>query len=653
MLAAGVLASGCSSSDSGTTGTLTSVTPPGPLAPPVSESNPFGPNVRIFSPDSPGIQEEILRIYSVQGLKANEFIQNRYALLFHPGQYNLDVRVGYYTQVAGLGDSPDDVTITGAVRTQDNPATKPIDAGPGALDNFWRMAENLSIVPTLGSLTVDGPSNTPDTPGGIPKNQNVWAVSQAAPLRRIHVKTSPVTLTQTQKDNAIAAYPPRKRANPQIAAFPTTLRLFDLGWSSGGFMADTLVEGNVESGSQQQWMSRNCRWENWNTVNWNMVYLGALPVPPGTWPGTPTSDGDITDGGPTPVIREKPFITSDASGNFFVRVPGLRRNVQGVSWNPPQAPGVALPLSDFRIVKPADNGGPIVLQASELNTDLAAGRHLLFTPGVYYLNGTLEVNRANTIVLGMGLATLVANDGQALIRVGDVDGVSIAGLTLEAGPQVSSTLLEVGPAGSRADHSANPTFLYDIFARVGGEAEHAGRAVNCVTINSNDVVGDNLWLWRADHGSNVGWTVNTADSGLIVNGADVKMYGLAVEHFQKYQTVWNGERGRLWFYQSECPYDIPSQAAWNAPNGRQGYASYKVADNVSDHQAKGLGVYCFFRDAIVRLQSAIEVPAPLQSSMINMTTFWLDGLEGSEITHILNDLGKTVTKQNRQAWLPE
>jgi len=72
------------------------------------------------------------------------------------------------------------------------------------------------------------------------------------------------------------------------------------------------------------------------------------------------------------------------------------------------------------------------------------------------------------------------------------------------------------------------------------------------------VIGDNLWLWRADHGNNVGWTRNPADNGLTVNGNNVSMYGLAVEHFQKFQTVWNGESGKDIFYQSEMPYDVPA-----------------------------------------------------------------------------------------------
>jgi hypothetical protein len=612
----------------------------------------FGPGVYILDPHSPHLQKTISGIYATQMRKKREFTQARYAILFKPGRYKLDVRVGYYTQVSGLGKSPDDVTITGAVRTQDNPATDPINEGPGALDNFWRSAENLSIIPTLGSLTIAPPSPTPKTPGGIPLNQNVWAVSQSAPLRRIHIKPSSISLTSTECTNANAYSPPRKQIDPLIKTCPTTLRLFDVGWSSGGYMADSKIDGLVESGSQQQWFSRNSTWTQWNTENWNMVFLGSTPVPQGTWPGTPTSDGAITDGGSTPVIREKPFLFVNKNNKYFVMVPALRQASDGVDWDGGTPSGTSIPIDQFYIVKPKANGKAIVINAALINAALARGKHLLFTPGVYYINGSIKIDRDDTVVLGLGMATLVANNGKPIMIVSDVNGVKLAGLVFDAGPLNSSTLLKVGESGSSSDHTADPTFLYDVFCRVGG-AQHVGNASSCVTINSNDVVGDDLWLWRADHGSNVGWTINPADNGLIVNGSHVAIYGLAVEHFQKYQTVWNGESGRVYFYQSEMPYDVPSQSDWMSPGSVNGYASYKVADGVTDHEAFGVGVYCYFISPAISAYHAIEVPANIENSFDDMVTIWLNGQIGSEITHIVNNDGAAVTETNRKATLPE
>ena len=146
-------------------------------------------------------------------------------------------------------------------------------------------------------------------------------------------------------------------------------------------------------------------------------------------------------------------------------------------------------------------------------------------------------------------------------------------------------------------------------------------------INSGNVVTDNVWIWRADHGNGVGWTSNPTKNGLIVNGNNVTCYGLFNEHHEQYQTLWNGNGGRVYMYQSEIPYDVPNQASWM--NGKvNGYASYKVADNVTSHEAWGVGIYCFFRDAAVKLDSAIEAPAVPGVKLHHLTTIWLDGQAG-------------------------
>ena len=61
-------------------------------------------------------------------------------------------------------------------------------------------------------------------------------------------------------------------------------------------------------------------------------------------------------------------------------------------------------------------------------------------------------------------------------------------------------------------------------------------------VNNDDTLLDNIWAWRADHRNGVGWTSNTADYGVVVNGDNVTAYGLFVEHYQKYQTVWTGRK---------------------------------------------------------------------------------------------------------------
>lgn len=220
-----------------------------------------------------------------------------------------------------------------------------------------------------------------------------------------------------------------------------------------------------------------------------------------------------------------------------------------------------------------------------LNKALADGKNILFTPGIYNIEETLKVTKKDTIIYGMGLATLEASKGNVVMNVSDEDGIKVCGLLFDAGEKESTTLLQVGDKKTKVSHANNPLSFSDVYFRVGG-GKYAGKVKNCVTINSNNVIGDNFWVWRADHSTNVGWDVNTATNGIIINGDNVTMYGLFVEHFKEYQTIWNGENGKLFFYQSELPYDVPKQKAYKSHNGKvNGYASIKVADSVKNSKA--------------------------------------------------------------------
>ncbi|GII58410.1 hypothetical protein Pth03_67990 [Planotetraspora thailandica] len=537
-----------------------------PSTPPPPPGTPdLGPNVLVFDPSMPAatIQSRLNSVFSQQ--ESNQFGANRYALLFKPGAYNVDVNVGFYTQVLGLGMSPDNVTINGGVHVE-------ADWFQGnATQNFWRGAENLSVNPPSGT--------------------DRWAVSQAAPYRRMHVRGN--------------------------------LQLDDGGWSSGGFIADSKIDGQVRSGSQQQWLSRNAQWGSWTGSNWNMVFVGVNGAPANTFPAPP-----YTTVATAPVTREKPFLYVDSAGAYQVFVPALRTNSSGTTWANGTPAGSSIPIGQFFVAKPGNT-------AAEIDAALAQGKNLLFTPGVYHLNDTIRINRADTVVLGLGLATLIPDNGVTAVSVADVDGVKIAGLLIDAGTTNSPTLMQVGPSGSSADHTANPTSLHDVFFRIGGAG--VGKATQSLVINSSDVIGDHMWLWRADHGSRVGWTSNTAANGLIVNGNDVTMYGLFVEHYQQYQTIWNGNGGRTFFYQNELPYDPPNQAAWM--NGStQGYAAYKVADSVTTHEAWGLGSYCYFNvNPGVVLAHSYEAPNKPNVRFHSMVTVSLGGT--GTISHVINNTG--------------
>jgi CubicO group peptidase (beta-lactamase class C family) len=532
----------------------------------------FGPNVLVFNPSMTDIQEQIDAVFARQ--ERNQFGSERYAYLFKPGTYNLDVQVGFYMQVLGLGRSPDDVAITGAVRSKANWMAR-----HNATCNFWRTIENLSVTPTQDN------------------NVNIWAVSQGAAMRRTHIKGD--------------------------------LGLWDGGWSSGGFLADCKIDGRVNSGSQQQWLSRNDEWGTWRGGTWNMVFVGTVNPPSGSWPAAPYTVIEKT-----PVIREKPYLFIDDKDSYFVMVPALRTGgTQGITWAGGATPGATLPIGSFYLAHPG------IDTAARMNAALDQGKHLLLTPGIYPLESSIRVTRPGTVVLGLGYPTLVAEKGTPALEIADVDGVKVGGLLLEAAATNSPTLLQVGAPGCTESHAADPIFLYDISCRAGGAA--VGLCDGMVTIHSNDVVGDNFWLWRADHGRGAGWTSNPNNTGLIVNGNDVTLYGLFVEHSQQYQTIWNGNGGRVYFYQSEMPYDPPSQEAWRHGTVN-GYASYKVADHVTTHEAWGLGVYCVFNRASVVADNAIETPTAPGIRMHHMVTIRLGGRPGSGIGHVINGTGNPV-----------
>ncbi len=543
----------------------------------------FGPHVLRFNPSMSraAIQNVLSGVFADQ--QNSEFGTSRYALLFEPGRYtNLDVNLGYYTQVLGLGQTPDDVVITGNVHSE--------GALPNhsALINFWRACENLAVQPTNSNDTM------------------TWAVSQGTSLRRMHIVGN-LNLANTNNG----------------------------AYSSGGFLADSRVDGTVDSLSQQQWLSRNDIWRNWTGKNWNMVFVGVSNPPSGTWPSDPYTV--ITN---TPLICEAPYLYVDAATNLFVRVPDLETNRLGTSWGNGLSRGESVPIGRFYLAQPeADNAGSI-------NAALNLGMDLILTPGIYHLTNSIQVTQPDTIILGLGFPTLIPTNRNPAMVISDVNGVKVSGIIFDAGTTQSPSLLQVGTTTNSADHSADPICLYDICCRVGGE--FVGMTSNCVTINANDVIGDNLWLWRADHGAGVGWTQNVSAHGLVVNGNNVTIYGLFVEHHQQYQTLWNGNGGRVYFYQSELPYDPPAQVVWSEAPGVDGYASYKVADNVTRHEAYGLGVYAVFINSVnISCFNAMETPTNSQQvNLHHMMDVYIAGNTAgggtSEITHIVNGTGNTV-----------
>jgi hypothetical protein len=560
----------------------------------------FGPNAYVFDPSMP--QDEIQQ--TVDAIAAqqvpDQFGTHRYALLFRPGTYGsaahpLNFQVGYYTDVAGLGASPGDVVINGSVyvRNQCDPG------GCFALTNFWRSLSNLTINVT--------------TPGFGCYNGEFWAVSQAAPMRRVHINGF------------------------------TTLMDYCTGpsFASGGFIADSLFDnGTIVNGSQQQFIVRNSELDGWSNGVWNQVFAGDVGAPAQCFPAQSSCGGNpYTTLATTPASRERPYLYVDGAGAYQVFVPAAQRDSAGDTWSKGPTPGRSIPLSDFFVATPSD---PI----DKINSALAQGRNLLLTPGVYDVGQTIKVKRADTVVLGLGMATLTAVDGVVALSVADVPGVDIAGLIVDAGPTQSPVLVQVGSKNAHKGDPADPTALQDVFFRIGGP--HPGRATVSLEVNSDDVLLDDIWAWRADHGAGVGWTDNTADTGVVVNGDNVTATGLFVEHYQKFEVIWNGENGTDVFFQNEMPYDVPDQASWMSAPDTEGYAAVKVAPWVHSFTGYGMGSYSFFNQGVdIFAAHAYEVPTTPGISMHDLLTVFLDPAHGKGgILNVVNDTGGPSTIAN-------
>ncbi|NTW38487.1 MAG: adenylyl cyclase [Cellulomonadaceae bacterium] len=571
----------------------------------------LGPNVVVFDPSMPvsEIQATVDAIHAEQ--VDAEMGSARHSLLFLPGVYGTDteplqLKVGYYTEVAGLGASPSDVRINGKIETY-NRCLSDDPANPNclALVNFWR---------TLSNLTLDINGTGQD---GCRASANFWAVSQAVSVRRLDVVAGDGEPAFSLMDYCTAG--------PQYA--------------SGGFIADSRF-GGVVNGSQQQWLTRNSEMTSWSNAVWNQVFSGVVGAPTDeAFPNPPYTTLDQT-----PVSREKPYLFVDARGTYQVRVPSAQEGSRGITWADGLTAGRTVPLRDFFVARPSDS-------VQTINSQLARGKNLLLTPGMYDVARSIRITRAGTVVLGTGHATLTSVGGAVPVRVADVPGVILAGITIDAGPVESPVLLQVGtPAGTHGGHHArqpaalDPTTLSDVYFRVGGP--HVGRTVTALEINSDDVLIDHTWVWRADHGvegftagvngDTDRWFTNTARNGVVVNGDDVVATGLFVEHFQEHNAVWNGERGITVLFQNELPYDPPTQADWQH-DGVLGWAAYKVADDVQTHTLYGGGVYVFNQNnPSVVTENGFEVP---QTPGVRLHHVMTVNLSAGTINHVVNGVG--------------
>jgi hypothetical protein len=565
----------------------------------------FGPDVYVFSPAMPqaSIQSTLDSISSQQ--VSNQFGSQRYAILFEPGTYGstadpLIFQVGYYTTVAGLGLVPGDVTINGQINVYNQCfGTGTTDCI--ALDNFWRSLSNLTI-----NVTGNKPGGT-----SCSANTDFWAVSQAAPMRRVHI-------------NGLLSLMDYCDGSPDYA--------------SGGFIADSQFTGaSVTNGSQQQWVTRNSDLDGWSNGVWNQVFCGDPGAPAQSFApnaGDPGGPNPYTTLATCPVTEEEPFLYTDGQGNDRVFVPAVQQNSSGPAWTGGTEAGTSIPLSKFFVASPSTS-------VLAIDAALALGRDLILTPGVYDLDLPILVTRPDTVILGLGMATLVPQHGNAAIIATPDTGVKLSGMIIDAGPVNSPVLLSVGTPGSGS--ATDPDLIQDVFFRIGGAETTPVSATVSLLDNASNSIIDDLWAWRADHGNDVGWTVNQADTGLAVTGNNVTAYGLAVEHYQKNEVIWSGQGGTDIFFQNELPYDPPSQSAWMASPTQDGYPSFLVTGNVKSFQGYGMGSYVVFIDTTATLYDAEAFQAPKTPGVQfhDLLGVYLGGSGGDQ--SIINGVGGPVT----------
>ncbi len=504
------------------------------------------------------------------------------------------IELGFYSHVGGLGMLPTDVKL-GSVFTRPH-----LSGGANATCTFWRSMENVTVMRDFA-----------------------WTVSQSTSARRMKIENTSKYISDVGHTNF---------------------------WGSGGFIADSryTFSSRPSWAGQQQWYCRNTVFPQGNAKmggSYNMVWQGCVNAPHEDEINTPVPV--------TPVIREKPFLFIGEDGEYKIFVPAWQKNRTGNSWS---ATNMGIGeiqdlLLDWYVAKEGDTD-------AELNEALQAGKNIFFTPGHYKLNAPIQVNRKDAILLGAGIAsvTLEPTDQNrwGCIFADDKEGIIIAGLLMDS---FNSTTYQVrvGEEGTAGNHAHNPILLSDITCRVGGVQEKNVQLHVSMQINSSHVVGDHFWLWRADHGTQPGgparWIRDRCKNGLIVTGDDVTLYALFTEHYQEYEVLWLGERGRVYFFQNEPPYDPPDQSSWRSQNARvDGYAAFKVANSVLEHHSIGFGSYAVFTgtDGNVNKQNAFEVPNTPKVKMEKLNTTRFAG--PGNILHVINGTGgSTATGVKRVA----
>ena len=542
--------------------------------------------------------------------KTNQWSTNRYALLIDSGHYEMPApfKLGYYTEVLGVSQNTENTIISPGI----NVLNTSFSSAPGGLNNFWRGLSNL----TIDSTNLRNPDGSE---AGVLR----FAVSQASPIRNMNFLGKDLLLCDwNTPDSGYAC-----------------------GYTSGGFIANSKIEKSMQLGSQQQFYIGNTKaHQGFKAGVWNYVLNNAV--------GETSGAGDSSSKNPwnkypfttiphPKIINEKPRLIYNKNKQWLVN---------------PGDGSPSINVNEYTILSANQKTPRTNVNVSELNEKIKSSKGLIIMPGVYNLDARSDVPSGKTI-LGLGIPALMCESNNGCMK-SESSNIHIAGIMFDAGSKSSATnsnntLLTVGNIGE-----GDNIILQDVYCRVGRSDINMPQvsAYACVKVNANNVTGENLWLWRADHDAVehlVPWTSDRAQYGLIVNGNNVSMNGLAVEHFQNYQTIWHGKNGQINFYQSELPYLMPNKqnnsypkVECSIPDAKSKEykvcASLKITENAKNFKAYGLGIYSFFQSQSIFAEHAIEIGNTQNVEIHHVVNRWLDGMKDSGISSIINDDKLTV-----------
>ena len=430
----------------------------------------FGPNVLLFDPSMPQWPTSRPNVDAIAAQQVgNEMGSARYALLFKPGTYGtaadpLNFQVGYYTEVAGLGPQP------GRRRHQ----------RLGLRVQPVRRAERLHRAEQLLAVAVQ-PHDQRDQPRLRLLHRRVLgrvAGGTDAPGARQRPDHADGLLHAARRSPVAASSPTRGSTGPSSTGRSSSS-------SSATARSNGWTQRRLEPGVRRHRRRAGRVLPGRPTVRRPVHHRGHDPGEPGE---------------ALPLRRRRRAPTS-------VFVPGGRDELQRGDLGRRADAG---PLDPARRLLRRQ---AVATRSQAINRELARGRNLLLTPGVYDVDRTIKVKRGrHRRARPRPRHASPRPPGRRVpITVADVPGVDIAGVTFDAGPVNSPVLLQVGTqhANGRAEQAgwssaADPTALQDVFFRIGGP--HAGKATVSLEVNSDHVILDDIWAWRADHGNGVGWT---------------------------------------------------------------------------------------------------------------------------------------------------